>query len=211
MKRKLNELKRGDVIIACIPKQGNHTVIILEDYDEQKHVKCLNACSFSSQPSGKDSNRFLSIEGVEIPEFFFKQKKEYSYLRIDEPICLKKFLVRDYLGTMKDHTHLWQLICDRLSQNSALATIELDGICDCQCLKENEVNSFYCIHEIAQLPKEVIEEYSGSCITSCPCCYRIIAYDASTERCPYCDDNNITLIHDFGENYTFHGVVDRNC
>ena len=209
MKKKLEDLKRGDVLKACIPKQGEHTVIILEDYDRERHIKCLNACSFSSHPSKKQDNRYLSIEGVNIPDFFFKEQKEYSHLRIDEPVCLKKFLVRDYLGSLRDHTHLWQLICDRVSQVSALATLELDGMCNCDCLKENEVQSFYCIHEITQLPPEVIDKYKGSCITSCPCCYRIIAYDACYDRCPHCDDNNITLIHDFGVNRTFHGYVER--
>lgn len=49
--KKLDELKRGDGITACIPKQGNHTLIILEDYNKEKHLKCLNGCSFSSHPS----------------------------------------------------------------------------------------------------------------------------------------------------------------
>jgi len=76
MKKKLEDLRRGDVIEGNIPKNRNHTVIILENYNKKKHIKCIPACSFSSHPSEKRDTRYLLIAGIEIPDFFFEEKKE---------------------------------------------------------------------------------------------------------------------------------------
>ncbi len=84
MNKKIHELIRADVIRAVIPKNGEHTVIILEDYQEVKHIKCINCCSFSSHPSSKKEKlRYISIEGIKVPNFIFEIKKDFTHMRID--------------------------------------------------------------------------------------------------------------------------------
>lgn len=209
-KPKIDQLKRGDVIRAVIPHQGEHTVIILEDYDPSKHIKCINACSFSSQPSQKMDSRIISIAGYAIPEFFFEYRKDWSYLRIDEVICLRKFEIRSRIGSLVDHKALWELICQTVSDHSALATIELDGICSCNCFEESPWPPFYCYQEISQLAPEQVEEYKQyGCISSCPCCGRVVSLEGAPVKCK-CDDNLIVIIHDFHKNRSYTTSVVPN-
>lgn len=203
MRKKIEELVRGDVIRGLIPKKGEHTVIILSDYSPDEHMKCINACSFSSNPSLKKDNRNIELDGVEIPDYFFDIKKPISYLRIDELPCLKKFEIREYKGNLKSHTKLWKKICTSISNVSALATQELDGMCSCSCFDANELEPFYCTQEISHLAPEVLKEYKyHGQIMTCSCCQKIIPIHTCPPLCPYCNDNTCSYLHDFDKNTT---------
>lgn len=199
MQKRINDLVRGDVIRAVIPKNGEHTVIILEDYQEEKHIKCINCCSFSSHPSSKKEKlRYISIEGIKVPDFIFEIKKDFTHMRIDEPICLKRFLIREYLGNLNEVPKFWDLICSEVAKMSMVAGVELDGLCSCDCLKNEGIEPMYCIQEIHQLTPELVEKYKQyRYVTTCPCCWRIIDTSGCAIRCPYCDDNLVAYVHDF--------------
>lgn len=207
-KIKLEDLKQGDIIRAVIPKNGEHTLIVLNDYAPDIHIQCLNACSFSSRPSRKKDARVIEITGCEIPSELFKVKKEKSFLRIDEIVCLKKYLYRDYIMNLKAYPDLWKKICEEISLNTASVSIELDGLCECECLP-GQVQPFDCILEINQLDPIIINKYKKyGKVTSCSCCYRIIYLGERVIECSYCQDNTMVYIHDFNKNKTFICDVD---
>ena len=58
----------------------------------------------------------FSISGIDIPNDWFKIKKETSYIRIDNPICLNKDEYSptsySYKGNLKKcYPDLWDKIC----------------------------------------------------------------------------------------------------
>lgn len=212
-KVKIEDLRQGDVVRAVIPNKGEHTFIVLEDYDPHVHVKCIHCCSFSSNPSSKSGKRFLSLDGCEIPDYFFEEHKDISYLRIDEEICLQRFLLRERLGNLKDHFDLWTRICNELSDVSVLASIELKGVCACKCLEESPYPPFYCTQEISHLSPDVVDQYKQyGCVSACPCCGQIIALGGGAYKCKNCSDNLMVIIYDFHQNRNYiTEVVDECC
>ncbi|MBK8516107.1 MAG: hypothetical protein IPL55_07395 [Saprospiraceae bacterium] len=157
---------------------------------------------FSSHPSkNKETKRYISIEGIKVPNFLFDQKKDFTYMRIDEKVCLNKFLIRDYIGNLSHNDEakeFWDLICSEVANVSMVAGVELDGLCDCNCLKDNGIEPMYCIQEIHNLSPDLIEEFKEyGCVTSCPCCWKIIDKTGSLTKCPHCGDNLVAYVHDF--------------
>jgi len=199
-KIKIENLKKGDVIRASIPTKGEHSVIVLEDFKAGEHVKCIYSCTFSSNPSQKKDIRFISLDGLSIPDEIFSVKKETTYLRIDEPICLKKFEIRSKQCSLIDFPDLWEKICESLSTLSAEPAHELKGICSCKCLEEVIFPPFYCFMEISKLPNEDLDHYKTfDIIASCPCCGIIINTTGKAEKCN-CGDNLVVMLSDFKNN-----------
>jgi len=128
MRKNFSSLKIGDVIWANPPKIGRHIFIIC-DLNANSSFDCFPAVNLSSNCS-KCKNCCIDINGIDIPKDWFSIKKEVSYLRIDNPFCLKIENYKDthysFKGNLKEnYSVLFDKIC---SYNSTITR----QVCGCE-------------------------------------------------------------------------------
>ena len=128
MKKDYSSLEIGDVVWAYHSKIGKHLFIIVS-LNSEKDYECLPAINLSSNCS-KCEDCCIDLNEVDIPKDWFEIKKEVSYLRIDNPVCLNRKSYRNedysYKGNlMQNYSALFNKIC---SYNSTVVR----QVCSCK-------------------------------------------------------------------------------
>lgn len=199
-----DDLVEGDIIRAKISiskkkRKGKnicrvHTFIVLNSPQPKskgkRHKVCVPACSFSSTYPKGQNQYCIDLNDHNVPKGFFGEKKEKSILRISEPKCLNKFEYEGHINDINSYPGLLNDICNKVDTFFGGKLQEYETICDCECLKNNNVEIEYCEQDHQYLSELNSEALNSTIALVCSCCGNILeSEECKFINCSSCNDN----------------------